>query len=70
MLNSIVTFCKDYNDMVVKPQTKWMKLHWKGYILVLIMSGVGGYAIGKAFEKKANEELDIFNLDYNEDEEA
>lgn len=71
MLKSFKTFWKDYNDMIVKPQTKWMKLHWKGYILMLVTFFAGGYAIGKVYENKVNKDLDIFNLDYNveEDEE-
>ena len=71
MLKSFKTFWKDYDDMCVKPQMKWMKLHWKGYILTLIAFFAGGYAIRKAYENKEAKDLYMFNLDYNveEDEE-
>lgn len=44
-------FWKDYNDMCIAPQNKWLKKHWKGYILMLIGSFVGGYGIGWSIDK-------------------
>ena len=51
-MNSFKTFWKDYNDMCVEPQTEWMKKHWKGYVLMLVASYAGGYAVGKIIDKK------------------
>ena len=69
MKNSFLTFWKDYNDMCVKPQTEWMKKHWKGYILMLIGSGVGGYAVGCIIENK-DEIVDKVKGIFKKDEEA
>ena len=69
MNNSFKTFWKDYNDMCIKPQMKWMRKHWKGYILVLIGSYVGGYAIGLAIENK-DEIGDKVKSIFKKDEEA
>lgn len=27
---------KEYNEMVMKPSTKWLKRHWKGYSIFLL----------------------------------
>lgn len=30
----------DYKEMVFKPQFKWVKRHWKGWIFTLIIAGL------------------------------
>ena len=30
----------DYKEMVIKPQFKWIKIHWKGWILTSVISGL------------------------------
>lgn len=30
-------FFKDYKEMCIDPQNKWMKKHWKGYILMCLI---------------------------------
>ena len=52
MRNEFKTFWGDYNNMCLKPQMKWMKKHWKGYILMLVASFSVGYTIGVVLEKK------------------
>lgn len=29
---------EDYKEMVVKPQFDWIKIHWKGWMLIMIIS--------------------------------
>lgn len=50
---AFTTFWRDYNDMCVEPQSNWLKLHWKGYILMLIGSYATGYGIGWTIDKIA-----------------
>lgn len=52
MKNSFKTFWKDYSDMCVEPQMKWLKKHWKGYVLMIAGSFVGGYAVGYVIDNK------------------
>lgn len=39
MMNAL----KEYNEMVCRPSWKWMKKHWKGYTVFLVISVVGPY---------------------------
>lgn len=34
---------KDYNEMVWRPSWKWMKKHWKGYSVLLVISMIVPY---------------------------
>lgn len=34
MMNAL----KEYNEMVMKPSWKWLKKHWKGYSILLIIT--------------------------------
>lgn len=29
---------EDYKEMVVKPKFDWIKIHWKGWMLIMIIS--------------------------------
>lgn len=69
MRNSFKTFWKDYNDMCIKPQTEWMKKHWRGYILMLVGSYAAGYTVGKVIENK-DEIGDKVKSIFKKDEEA
>lgn len=31
------TALKDYNDMIMKPSWRWLKKHWKGYLVLLVI---------------------------------
>ncbi len=33
-------FFEDYGNMIMKPQTKWLKKHWKGYLLICVIYGL------------------------------
>lgn len=35
---------EDYKEMVVKPQFDWIKIHWKGWMLIMIISACIPYA--------------------------
>ena len=39
-------FFTDYNDMVWKGSKKWIKKHWKGYIVLVGVGYVVGCGIG------------------------
>lgn len=36
---------EDYKEMVVKPQFDWIKIHWKGWMLIMIISACIPYTI-------------------------
>ena len=60
MGKSIRTFFEDYNEMCIKPQAKWLKKHWKGYLVVLAASYAGGYAIGWGMQKIEQKKLEKY----------
>lgn len=37
---------EDYKEMVVKPQFDWIKIHWKGWMLIMIISACIPYTNG------------------------
>ena len=51
MGKSFTKFWEDYNDMCVKPSANWLKLHWKGYLVLLVASYVGGYGLAWGIQK-------------------
>ncbi len=34
---------KEYNEMVMRPSWKWLKKHWKGYSVLLVISMIAPY---------------------------
>jgi len=36
---------EDYKEMVVKPQFDWIKIHWKRWMLIMIISACIPYTI-------------------------
>ena len=36
---------EDYKEMVVKPQFDWIKIHWKGWMLIMIISACIPYIV-------------------------
>ena len=34
---------KEYNEMVMRPSWKWLKKHWKGYSVLLVISMIVPY---------------------------
>ena len=36
---------EDYKEMVVKPQFDWIKIHWKGGMLIMIISACIPYIV-------------------------
>ncbi len=30
----------DYKEMIIKPQVKWIKIHWKGWVLTSVIAGL------------------------------
>lgn len=36
---------EDYKEMVVKPQFDWIKIHWEGWMLIMIISACIPYTI-------------------------
>lgn len=50
-------FIKDYNEMLVKPQIKFIKKHWVGYGVITLIGGIAGYLAGKSLAKSIDETL-------------
>ena len=37
---------EDYKEMIIKkPQVKWIKIHWKGWMLIMIISACIPYIV-------------------------
>lgn len=36
---------EDYKEMDVKPQFDWIKIHWKGWMLIMIISACIPYIV-------------------------
>lgn len=36
---------EDYKEMVVKPQFDWILIHWKGWMLIMIISACITYIV-------------------------
>lgn len=36
---------EDYKEMAVKPQFDWIKIHWKGWMLIMIISACIPYIV-------------------------
>lgn len=36
---------EDYKEMGVKPQFDWIKIHWKGWMLIMIISACIPYIV-------------------------
>lgn len=34
---------KEYNEMVMRPSWKWLRRHWKGYSVLLVISMIVSY---------------------------
>ena len=55
------SFFKDYWEMCLKPSGKWIKKHWKGYLVYIIICFFGGVGIGIFKEKKLEKESEKFS---------
>ena len=67
-------FWSDYNEMVLKNSNKWLKKHWKGYIILCIASFVlsftASFGITSLIKiRKENQRKDLFKDLLNEREE-
>lgn len=48
----MINFVNDYVGMIITPQVKWLRKHWKGYLVLCTISYLFGYNIGyKLFTK-------------------
>lgn len=47
---------EDYKEMVVKPQFDWIKIHWKGWMLIMIISACIPYIVNSIKTKFSKEE--------------
>ncbi|MCM1525232.1 MAG: hypothetical protein NC120_12335 [Ruminococcus sp.] len=52
----MIKFFEDYKEMVLNPSMVWLKLHWKGYIIYVLIcglcGGIAGYIIDEFRAKK------------------
>ena len=59
---------KDYVNMVLKPNMKWLKMHWKGYFILLIIFGSIGYVIERlSINKSIHKQVCTFNKSLSKD---
>lgn len=39
----MITAIKDYNSMIIKPQFAWLRKHWAGYLMFVVITYAATY---------------------------
>ncbi|MCM1363445.1 MAG: hypothetical protein NC215_00475 [Ruminococcus sp.] len=45
-------FFSDYKEMVIMPTRQWLRMHWKGYALFVVICYTIGFIIGYGLMRK------------------
>ena len=69
--NIMIKALKEYKDEVLKPEIAWMKRHWIGFLVYLVICFITGFVstmVRNIKEKKKHNEDDYYEDRYGKEE--